>query len=71
MSVWDVVVIALIIGTGAAMWFYGKCDGWLDWLIKFSIVSLLLFSPYFFWDDIGAYWSSSDNGPVKIEAGWW
>ncbi len=71
MTVWDIVVVALMIGTGVALWFYGNCDGVTDWAIKFLIAALMLFGPYFFWDDIGAYWRSSDSGPINIETGWW
>ena len=27
--------------------------------------------PYLYWRDISAYWHSSNDGPVKIEASWW
>ena len=70
MSLLDGVMLFLMCAMGVALWFYGECSGWLDWLIKFALLASFLFGPYFFWDDIGAYWKSSPDGPVNLEQGW-
>ena len=71
MTIWDFVVLCLIALVGVGLWFDSGSRGLKDWMIKFALISTLLFGPYYFWDDIASYWQSSEEGPVKIEAGWW
>ena len=71
MSLWDTVAVLLILVMGFALWRYGEPNSFLDWLIKFLLLTALIFGPYFFWDEIGAYWHSSSDGPVDLQQGWW
>ncbi len=71
MSLWDALAVLLIIGLGILLWRQKETNGWVDWLIKFVIITSLIFGPYFFWDEIASYWSSSSSGPVDLQQGWW
>lgn len=71
MIFWDLLAVLLMIGMGFALWRQRETEGWVDWLLKFVILSLMIFGPYFFWDDISAYWNSSSDGPVDLQQGWW
>lgn len=71
MIFWNILVVTLMAGLGALLWYHTDNPSWKDWLIKFVITGALIFGPYFFWDEIAAYWESSSSGPINIETGWW
>jgi len=71
MTFWDFIVVCLMVLVGGGLWFADSTRDVKNWAIKFALVAALLFGPYFFWDDIGSYWLSSESGPVNIETGWW
>ena len=71
MSWWDIPFILYAIGVGIYNYFSEEVEGFGDWLIRTVLLSALVLVPYFFWDSIAAYWSSSADGPIDIDTGWW
>ena len=71
MLVLDVLVFLVMISVGWLLWRHKGTEGFGDWLLKYVLVSALLFGPYFIWDGLSNYWRSSEDGPVNIETGWW
>ena len=71
MTLVDSIVALAILGLGWLLWHQKETSNWREWLIKYLLISSLLFGPYFFLDDIKSYWRSSPEGPINIEPGWW
>lgn len=71
MSWWDIPVILYVIGVGIMNYRSDEVDGWLQWTIRTVLLGGLIAGPYFFWHDIAAYWTSSADGPIDIDTGWW
>ncbi len=71
MSWLDIPFILYAIGVGVYNYLSEDVEGFGDWLIRTVLLSGLVLVPYFFWDSISAYWSSSADGPIDIDTGWW
>lgn len=71
MSWWDIPFILYAVGVGYYNYQSDDVEGFGSWLVRTVLLSALVCGPYFFWDEISAYWSSSSDGPVDINTGWW
>jgi len=68
---WDILALVLMVGLGVLIWYNDSTRDWRDWLIKFLIIAVLVFLPFFFRDHLAEYWYSSSEGPVDLQQGWW
>lgn len=71
MSWWDLPVLLYVIAVGVVNYRSKDVDGWADWTLRTVLLAGMVAGPYLFWDTIAAYWSSSEEGPVDINTGWW
>ena len=46
-------------------------ESWGQRVGMMLILVLPVVVPYLFWDAIASYWSSSEDGPIDINTGWW
>jgi hypothetical protein len=69
---WGIIITgcyAVIVGV--AIWRAESTEGWLDWTWKTLLAVSIVALPIIFWDLIASYWTSSEDGPIDINAGWW